>query len=621
MDRGIHTFFRSGNGYGLKKETADQILEDLKTIPDGEDLSPLIAQRGTADYLFNLSDIRTNTAKFLKLSGDERVLEIGGGCGSVTGYFASHASSVTSVVFGAEDARVNACRNRRFANVTICAGLPEEVLPHLDETYDLITLFGVCEYAQMITEPSGGAEDACLRILKLAADHLAEGGRIVIATPNRLGLKYFAGNQDVTGHYFDSLERKSEDGAISFSRSEWTRILGKAGFPDAVFYYPYPDERLPLAIYSDDFLPSKGELCSNNQNFDSVRLYLFDETRVFDAITEENLFPEMTNGFLIIAGEDPGPVLYEKFSNERAPQFCVDTKIVKNNEILPFPGNEKPERLVLKAADTERAADHIRKIPEYEAELGKLYQETGVVPNRGFVRDGVLNLEYVTGIPYDCIVDEVLRRDGKEAALDKIGEFLQLLVGERELIPFRMTEQFETLFGAADDFSPDERSLPVTDLDLIMPNVICTGEDSYTLIDYEWTVDFPVPVRFLKYRVIHYYLAVGGARSVFSEHEVLERFGISQEDAKRFAEMEQTFQRFTVGEHVPIVKMYDAISPGNFFVQDCFARGESAAETEQESEDVRILRAEVERLRRGYDELLDLYEASQNEMAKQKEGR
>ena len=85
MDREIHTFFRSGTGYGLKKETADQILEDLKTIPAGEDLSPLIAQRGTAEYLFNLSDIRTNTAKFLNLTGRERVLEIGGGCGRSIG--------------------------------------------------------------------------------------------------------------------------------------------------------------------------------------------------------------------------------------------------------------------------------------------------------------------------------------------------------------------------------------------------------------------------------------------------------------------------------------------------------------------------------------------------------
>lgn len=641
MDREIHTFFRSGTGYGLKKETADQILEDLKTIPAGEDLSPLIAQRGTAEYLFNLSDIRTNTAKFLNLTGRERVLEIGGGCGSVTGYFAAHTSFVTSIVFGAEDARVNAFRNRAFSNVSICAGLPDEVLPHLDQKFDLITLFGVCEYARLITgnaqpdpdasgdgndthpvpDSSGSGEEACLRLLTMAADHLAEGGRIVIATPNRLGLKYFAGNQDITGHYFDSLERRSVDGAITFSRSEWERILSRAGFPDAVFYYPYPDERLPLAVYSDAYLPEKGELCSNNQNFDSVRLYLFDETRVFDAITEEHLFSRMANGFLIIAGADPGPVLYEKFSNDRAPQFCVDTKIVKNTETVPFPGNERPERLVLKVPDTGRAGDHIGRIPDHGAKLWELYRGTGVTPNRCFVRDGILNLEYVTGTPYDRIVDEELCRSGEEAALKKTGEFLRLLVDSRELVPFRMTEEFAALFGMSGDFAPEERSLPVTDLDLIMQNVIHTGGSSYTLIDYEWTVDFPVPVRFLKYRVIHYYLAAGGARSVFSESGVLEHFGITQEDAERFAQMERSFQSVTAGGHVPVVKMYDAISPGNFFVRDCLKEGGNAGKTGQASEDIRILRSEVERLRRGYDELLDLYEASQNELAKRKESR
>ena len=294
---------------------------------------------------------------------------------------------------------------------------------------------------------------------------------------------------------------------------------------------------------------------------------------------------------------------------------------MKNVEAVPFPGNERPERLVLKVPDTGRAGDHIGRIPDHGAKLGELYRGTGVTPNRCFVRDGILNLEYVTGTPYDRIVDEELCRSGEEAALKKTGEFLRLLVDSRELVPFRMTEEFAALFGTDGDFAPEERSLPVTDLDLIMQNVIRTGESSYTLIDYEWTVDFPVPVRFLKYRVIHYYLAAGGARSVFSESGVMERFGITREDAERFAGMERFFQSVTVGGHVPIVKMYDSISPGNFFVRDCLKESGDAGKTGQESEDIRILRSEVERLRRGYDELLDLYEMSQNELARQKEGR
>ena len=56
-------------------------------------------------------------------------------------------------------------------------------------------------------------------------------------------------------------------------------------------------------------------------------------------------------------------------------------------------------------------------------------------------------------------------------------------------------------------------------------------------------------------------------------------------------------------------------------MRDCLKESGDAGKTGQESEDIRILRSEVERLRRGYDELLDLYEMSQNELARQKEGR
>ena len=75
-----------------------------------------------------------------------------------------------------------------------------------------------------------------------------------------------------------------------------------------------------------------------------------------------------------------------------------------------------------------------------------------------------------------------------------------------------------------------------------------------------------------------------------------------------------------MGEHVPLVAMYPSMSPGNFFVRDCLDADGNPVQRGSESEDIRILRAEVERLRSGYDELLDLYETSQNELAKQKAG-
>ena len=68
----------------------------------------------------------------------------------------------------------------------------------------------------------------------------------------------------------------------------------------AEFFYPYPDYKFPLMVYSDDYLPKRGELHNNLCNMDRQRLLLFDETRAYDSLVEEGQFPEFSNSFLVI---------------------------------------------------------------------------------------------------------------------------------------------------------------------------------------------------------------------------------------------------------------------------------------------------------------------------------
>lgn len=43
-------------------------------------------------------------------------------------------------------------------------------------------------------------------------------------------------------------------------------------------------------VYSDAYLPGRGELSNNLRNFDRDRMLLFDEKSAFDGIVEEGLF-------------------------------------------------------------------------------------------------------------------------------------------------------------------------------------------------------------------------------------------------------------------------------------------------------------------------------------------
>ena len=126
--------------------------------------------------------------------------------------------------------------------------------------------------------------------------------RIVIAIENRLGLKYWAGcTEDHVGKYFEGLENYPDTRSVrTFSRKELSDIIDQAGEFKTTFYYPYPDYKFPMTIYSDKRLPKKGELRDNFCNFDRNRIQLFNEGKVYDSLTDAGLFQEFSNSFLVI---------------------------------------------------------------------------------------------------------------------------------------------------------------------------------------------------------------------------------------------------------------------------------------------------------------------------------
>ena len=122
-----------------------------------------------------------------------------------------------------------------------------------------------------------------------------------MAIENRYGLKYWAGcMEDHLGAYFKGLEGYvPSDGVKTFSKNGLKKIFAACGENRVQFFYPYPDYKFPVKIFSDDRLPRPGELSRNLQNLDADRLKLFDEAKAFDTILQAGLFPEFSNSFLV----------------------------------------------------------------------------------------------------------------------------------------------------------------------------------------------------------------------------------------------------------------------------------------------------------------------------------
>lgn len=276
----------------------DELLDIVKSMQTS-DYNKVIRERKSWPILYHLSELRTNIISSVEISKKEKVLEIGAGCGALTGALAERAEKVTCIELSKKRSLINAYRNKEKSNIEIKVGNFEVINGNLDEKYDIITLIGVFEYAQSYINSPEPFKD----FLRMVKNNLALKGRIVIAIENKYGLKYWAGcREDHINTFFGGIEGyQNTNRARTFSANFLEEMIREVGFEKVEFYYPYPDYKFATTIYSDDYLPQKGELVNNLRNFDNDRMYLFDEAQAFDNIIEDKLFPVFSNSYLVIA--------------------------------------------------------------------------------------------------------------------------------------------------------------------------------------------------------------------------------------------------------------------------------------------------------------------------------
>ena len=278
----------------------ENVLLDITENYDETQFNEVIAEKKDWAVMYHLSHIRQNIVGTIDIDKDKTVLEIGSGCGAITGALADRAKSVTCVELSKQRSTINANRNKKRDNIEIMVGNFQDIEKDLGK-YDCITLIGVFEYADAYIDSSNPYK----QFLSIIKKHLNPGGMIVMAIENKLGLKYFAGcREDHFGTFFEGIEGYTNtSGVKTFARKELEQMLKETGLSDYDFFYPYPDYKFPMRIYSDEDLPKVGELTANIQNFDRSRMLLFDESKVFDTIINEKMFDEYSNSFLVVMRE------------------------------------------------------------------------------------------------------------------------------------------------------------------------------------------------------------------------------------------------------------------------------------------------------------------------------
>ncbi len=543
----------------------DRLLDFVKNHT-ALDYEHHIQESRSWSVMYHLSHVRENVAGWLPIKPSDNVLEIGSGCGAITGILARLAGDVTCVELSKKRSLINAYRNREYDNLRILVGNFEDVEKGLNEKFDYITLIGVFEYAASYIS----SDDPYHTFLETLKKHLKPDGKIVIAIENRLGMKYFAGcKEDHLGTYFGGITGYGPDSKVkTFSKEKLTELLDDAGLSDHRYYYPYPDYKLPHTIYSDERLPGKGDLDTNLNNYDYDRIVLFDETKAFDAMIEEGRFPQFSNSFIVIASPDSGwqertnlPI-YAKYGNVRLDDYRICTLIEKT---------KTGEKKVYKAALSTRANPHIDRLAESCEMLKEQFAGTGLVPancevikgqEKGMVFAGVASkakdrarFDYISGITLEEYLNRLEDNEQYPQMESIILEFCRKINSCTDITQFKRSMKFDEVFGKR-DFKKKYTAISPCDFDMIFSNIMLDENEKengeWTVLDYEWVWDFAVPVQFIIFRALYYHFRnrENDGFSVYLSRKGMDVYslcGIDIGERMLFNEMEHSFQIYIIG--------------------------------------------------------------------------
>lgn len=501
----------------------DELLKIVEEYSSAE-YSRIIEERKSWPILYHLSSLRENTVEWIPMSKNSRVLEVGSGCGAITGVLSRKSGSVTCVELSKKRSLINAHRNSECENVTIHVGNFQDIEPQLPSDFDYICLIGVFEYGKSYI----GGDTPYEEFLSILQKHLGEGGRIIIAIENKYGLKYFAGcKEDHLGTYFSGIENYAKESVVrTFSRRGLERIFRACGVKQTHFYYPYPDYKFMTTLYSDAYQPGKGELSNNLRNFDRDRMVLFDEKSAFDGMVEDGLFSVFANSYIAVIGDD-FEIKYAKYSNDRAEDYKIRTQITRNVEGKVY---------VYKYPLTAQAQDHIRGMALAYENLLEKYKGGRLKVNHCTLleEDGCpyARFDFVPGEPLSEIMDKCLERDD----LEKFHYYFR---------------EYNKRIGFHDDF-------PVADFDLVFSNILVDGDD-WTLIDYEWTFGKPIATKELAFRAIYCYILEDEKRNKLNLDKILQELEITEQDAQNYREQEMEFQGFVTGRRMSMAQIRELL--------------------------------------------------------------
>lgn len=241
-------------------------------------------------------------------------------------------------------------------------------------------------------------------------------------------------------------------------------------------------------------------------------------------------------------------IIFVKVSNERSRELAVTTKIYEE---------ENGERFAVKYATYAEGKAHISHIYEAYHDLKERFVNTDIEVLPCEKWNGGLRFPYISGETAEDRVNGMIERGAFEEARTLIQHYLELIRSVYQEKSFEQTPEFQRLFGDVD--LPGQYQCGVmNNIDMVLDNFVLEENKTY-LFDYEWTFSCPVPLEYMLYRILHYFVYRNKRCDELIAHGFMSLVEISEAEKRVFDTMEHNFQKYVTGDCTPIRELYGKV--------------------------------------------------------------
>lgn len=252
-------------------------------------------------------------------------------------------------------------------------------------------------------------------------------------------------------------------------------------------------------------------------------------------------------------------LIYSKFSNERNSKYAIETSIVENDSA----------RWVCKKPLYEEGKQHFENMKAAYLGLTTMFPKGELAIQPYEEADDGMRFPYVEGADMESLLHDTYNSRGYEAVLRRIKEYFDMIKKYSSTEMFEKTNEFVQMFGNF-DFPQETKCGKFNNLDYGFANVIIS-ENRQTLIDYEWTMDFPIPLEFLLYRALHYYVYTCPESVALVKNGIFEDLGFDEENIEKYLKMEQNFQNYISSGKVSLGELHESMGQKTYNIHELYS--------------------------------------------------